>query len=321
MVRNSILYRILIVALSWFLIVVEPARLWAWGKEGHIIVAAIAQQHLTPAAQQGVQRLLGSAHMYDDDIANWADMIRPSRRETAPWHFIDIPISSNALDMSRDCANRDCVVDKIEDFRQTLMDPAAARSERVDALKFVVHFMGDIHQPLHCEDNGDRGGNNIHVHYAGPNGKPNLHAVWDSSIIEDAMGERSPTEYAAALDDSITQAQIDQWLAQSDPADWATESHKIAQTVYGEFTIPSHGTLQLPNEYGAAHKGIVDLQLQRAGIRLAKVLNDAFAADGMQSAEAAPAVRTTTARLRTVPIIPKSERPRLESRMTSDKCR
>lgn len=316
--RNGRIYRVLIFASSSMLLLGEPARLWAWGKEGHIIVAAIAQQHLTPEAQQGVHRLLGSAHIYDDDVANWPDMIRPTRRETAPWHFIDIPISSNALDMSRDCANGDCVIDKIEDFRQVLMDPTAARSERIEALKFVVHFVGDVHQPLHCEDNGDRGGNTIHVRYAGPHRKPNLHAIWDTSIIEDALGEQSPTEYAASLDDAITQAQIDQWLTQSDPGDWANESHKIAQTVYGELTIPSHGTLQLPNDYGAAHKGIVDLQLQRAGIRLAKVLNDAFAADG-QPAGTVAGMRSAAAR--SVPTIPKSARPRLESRMTSDRDR
>jgi hypothetical protein len=314
--RNNIVFRAVVLLLLFVLIAVEPVRLWAWGKEGHIIVAAIAQQHLTPEARQGVQRLLGSAHIYDDDIANWADIIRPTHRETAPWHFVDIPISSNALDMSRDCANRDCVLDKLEDFRQVLADPTSTRSDRVEALKYVVHFVGDVHQPLHCEDNGDRGGNNIHVRYSGSHRKPNLHAVWDTSIIEDAMGERSETDYAAALDDAITQAQIDQWLAQSDPADWATESHKIAQTVYGELSIPSHGTLQLPGDYGTAHRPILELQLERAGIRLANILNEAFA-NTAQPALAA-AAGNSAARRRTVPTLPKSERPRLESRMTMD---
>ncbi|HEV3304445.1 MAG TPA: S1/P1 nuclease [Planctomycetaceae bacterium] len=298
--------------------VAEPARLWAWGKEGHIIVAAIAQQHLTPEARQGVQRILGSAHIYDDDVANWPDMIRPTQRETAPWHFIDIPISRDVLDMNRDCANRDCVIDKIEDFRQALMDPTVSREDRFKALKFVVHFVGDVHQPLHCEDNADRGGNKIFVRYAGPHRKPNLHAVWDTSIIQDAMGEQSITEYAAALDDSITQDQIQQWLTLSDPGDWANESHKLAQTVYAALTIPSHGTLQLPGDYGAVQKGTVEVQLQRAGIRLAKLLNDVFTADASQGGTLAMGARGTNGRSRTVPVIPKTERPRLESRMMSD---
>jgi hypothetical protein len=315
--RQTALGRLAILILSCLLVIGEPARIWAWGKEGHIIIAAIAQQHLTPQAQQGVQRLLGSAHIYDDAIVNWADHVRPIRPETAPWHFIDIPISKNALDMNRDCANHDCVIDKIEDFRQVVVDPTASRSERVEALKFVVHFVGDVHQPLHCENNNDRGGNEIRVHYAGPNREQNLHAVWDTSIIRDAMGDNSPTEYAAALDDSITQAQIEQWLTKSDPADWANDSHKIAQTVYGELSIPSSGTLSLPNDYGTAHKNTVDLQLAQAGIRLAKLLNDAFAAGSPQAAALGLGVTNATESptAHTVPVTPKSKRPRLESRM------
>ena len=163
------------------LLLAAPSSALAWGAEGHQIVAAIAQQHLTPEARDGIQRLLGTAHIYDRDISSWADDIRSSQPATRGWHFVDIPISADTYSSSRDCEGGDCAVDKIEEFSRQIADSAVSRDDRITALKSLLHFMGDLHQPLHCSDDHDRGGNEVPVRYPGQPRRVNLHSVWDSA--------------------------------------------------------------------------------------------------------------------------------------------
>jgi hypothetical protein len=155
----------------------------AWWDAGHQIVANIAERRLTPAAKRETNELLALEHQrHLSSIASWADDIRRDRHETASWHFVDIPLDASRYDPARDCKDGDCVVVQIVRFAHVLADPHAKPRARLEALKFVVHFVGDIHQPLHCENHGDHGGNDVHVGWFG---KPtNLHAVWDGSIIE-----------------------------------------------------------------------------------------------------------------------------------------
>ena len=128
-----------------------PAK--AWGPEGHAIVADIAEAHLTPAAATQVSNLLSlDGHHRLDEVASWADEIRPQRRDTASWHFVDIPLAAPNYDATRDCANGNCVVAKIVDFTVVLANPTADQHARLEALKWVVHFVGDIHQPMHAEE-------------------------------------------------------------------------------------------------------------------------------------------------------------------------
>src|ERR1035438_7869534 len=125
---------------------------FGWGPEGHDLVARLAAAHLTPAAAARVAEILGSGTTMQA-ISSWPDQIRRERAATGPWHYIDIPIDKPHLDMARDCPNGDCVIAKIEDFRKALNDPATAPAARREDLMFLIHFVGDMHQPLHSSDN------------------------------------------------------------------------------------------------------------------------------------------------------------------------
>jgi hypothetical protein len=100
-------------------------------------------------------------------ISSWADQVRRTRSETGPWHYIDIPINQPHLDMKRDCPTGNCVIAKIEDFEKLLAAPASTAEQRKEALMFIVHFIGDMHQPLHCADNKDKGGNDVKLDFFG----------------------------------------------------------------------------------------------------------------------------------------------------------
>ena len=158
----------------------------AWGPEGHAIVAEIAEPRLTPAATAEVTRLLAMdtpPHEHLDEVASWADAYRAhGHAETGPWHYVDIPLDAGAADVFRDCPKSDCIINMLTGFAETLTDKARPDADRLKALKFVVHFVGDIHQPLHCADHGDRGGNEVHLTFLGR--RTNFHAVWDGGIIE-----------------------------------------------------------------------------------------------------------------------------------------
>src|SRR5256885_1050309 len=160
------------------LVAIAPA--FGWGPEGHNLVARLAAVRLTPAAAAKVAEILGPGVTLAS-ISTWADQVRPSRTETGPWHYIDIPIDKVHLDMQRDCPKGVCVIAKIEDFEKVLAAPETPPKERKEALMFIVHFVGDMHQPLHCSDNKDKGGNGVKVDFFG---KPsNLHTVWDSGLL------------------------------------------------------------------------------------------------------------------------------------------
>jgi hypothetical protein len=249
---------------------IVPTQAFAWGSEGHRIIAEIAEQHLEPDTARAVRDILA----IDNETslaaaANWADEIRQQRPETAPWHFVDIPIAANGYDAARDCAGGNCVVAKIEEFTGELQNRSLPPRERLEALKFVVHFVGDLHQPLHASDDDDRGGNDIHVKFLGR--RTNLHAVWDTAILASPVNgdERG---YALGLDRQITPLEIAKWQTGS-PEQWADESHAIAVTViYGK--LIHAGTL--PDDYGDVALPVLNEQLERAGIRLATVLNHAL---------------------------------------------
>src|SRR5438067_2475042 len=113
---------------------------FAWGPEGHSLVARLATAHLTPAALAKVSEILGP-DVTLASVASWAEQVRNTRRETAPWHFIDIPITEHYLDMARDCPPGGCVISKIGDFRTVLADPADLPVQRKEALMFLVHFI------------------------------------------------------------------------------------------------------------------------------------------------------------------------------------
>lgn len=244
---------------------------FSWGPEGHNLVARLAEARLTPEARARVAAILGPNTSLAS-IASWPDQIRRGRPETAPWHYIDIPIDRPHLDMARDCPKGDCVIAKIEDFGKALRDPATPPEQRKEALMFLVHFIGDMHQPLHCSNNEDKGGNDVRMQFFG---KPmNLHSVWDGGLLG-RMGAEDKlfTEYTRDL----TPGRAKKW-SKGTVKDWAEESHKASQKiVYGKLAKVAAGTpVPISEPYEKTADPLIKAQLERAGARLAAVLNAAL---------------------------------------------
>jgi hypothetical protein len=245
----------------------------AWGYTGHRIIAEIAEQFLEPDTARKVRGLLAIENVTTlAEVSTWADQIRVQRPETAPWHYVNIPVQASAgepsgYDATRDCPNNACIVAKIEQFERGLADRQASERQRLEALKYLVHFIGDVHQPLHASNNHDRGGNDVPVTFMGR--QTNLHAVWDTGIIAQAV-KGDERGYAIRLTRNITHAELREW-SQGDTISWANESHDVATSaVYGQL---QHAGI-LPDSYEDQALQIVNDQVRRAGVRLAKVLND-----------------------------------------------
>lgn len=241
---------------------------FSWGPEGHNLVARLAAARLTPAAAARVAEILGPG-VELASISSWADQIRRTRTETGPWHYIDIPVDQPHLNMARDCPKGDCVLAKIADFEKVLADSTAAPEQRKEALMFLVHFIGDMHQPLHCTDNKDKGGNDVKMEFAG---KPsNLHSVWDSGLLG-RMGAEDPL--FAAFSKDLAGGRNRKW-ARGTVNDWAEEAHHAGRKVtYGRLPAVAAGTLvPLNADYERKADQVVKRQIEKAGVRLATVLN------------------------------------------------
>jgi len=252
----------------------------AWGGDGHQIVCLIAEERLTPAAKAGIHALLGDdVHISDAEIASWADNIRRERSETGPWHYVDIPTDKPAYDKVRDGQQGNNVIDKINDFTKVLADKKASKAERADALKFLVHFVGDMHQPLHCaERNKDKGGNARLVFFLADPMAINLHAVWDVSILLNRKGETPVLQYAKTLNAKISAAQATEWT-KGVTEQWASEGHDLAVSVVYAGVPVDGPPPKLDQAYVNRGADAVDQQLQKAGVRLAMILNNCFGND------------------------------------------
>jgi hypothetical protein len=293
---------------------------WAWGCNGHEMVALIAQKHLDPHAQAMVRQILAASPITPDlkrfcretgldvfaDSSTWADDERSTRPDTAGWHFLDIPRGAPKGDLSQYCPSSGCVTSAIAMQLAVLRNGNASAQERAEALRFVIHFVGDLHQPLHTTTNDDRGGNCVPVGFFGrepeetnrehEDYRPNLHGVWDSDILETFSKGRTPQQVAGELESTFS-GQIAAWLtAPVDVSAWVWESHDVAEnTVYGQMPVviaiekpqevnacadDNHISMrmlnlheELGNEYETAVAPAVQKQLVKAGIRLAAVLN------------------------------------------------
>jgi S1/P1 Nuclease len=235
-----------------------------WGGEGHELIARIADAQLTPAARAHVLEILGPGKTMES-VASWADQIRRSRPATGPWHYIDIPIHERHMDLVRDCPKGDCVVAKIADMRAEVRNAAAPPEERREALMFLIHFVEDMHQPLHCSDNKDQGGNGVHVQFF--DRTTNLHSVWDSGLLS-RMGTEEQL-FAQLSPDSARHARK---FSKGTVDEWAEQSHKAAQKiVYGK--LPKATPVVLNAAYEKTADRLVRRQIELAGARLAAVLN------------------------------------------------
>jgi hypothetical protein len=246
-----------------------PAPAHAWGPQGHEIVALIAMAELAPPARGHVARLLGGTAMMVHD-SNWADEIRDQRRNTAAWHYADIPLAAPGYDARRDCPDQDCVVAQIENDLRVLSNRKISDAARADALRFLIHFVADVHQPLHAQDHDDRGGNQVRVMIGRT--RTNLHRVWDSEVVG-AMGSDAGRE-ASAIERSITQAQRKSWSSGT-PAQWANEAHAVARDqIYPP--LAGRREVRLPRDYAYRQAPVVRTLLAKAGVRLAFLLNRAL---------------------------------------------
>ena len=249
--------------LAFFGLLFWPLPALAWGPEGHEIVAAIAAANLTPAAGAQVTALLGPPPMMVLD-SDWADEIRADRPETSAWHYVNVELGSAGYDPKRDCPDGACVVGQIEKDTRILGDARAPRAARIEALEFLIHFIGDVHQPLHVADDHDKGGNARILYLRGA--RTNLHRIWDSDAVA-SLGP-DPLHVAANLTAGLTPQQKAKDSAGT-PADWADQSFIVAKKIYAG--LPQDGNL--PDDYARRQGATTREQLLRAGLRLAAVLN------------------------------------------------
>lgn len=248
-----------------------PLAARAWGPQGHEIVADIAYREMTPAARGQVSALLGGdARILMAANANWADEIRQERPDTARWHYVNIELGSRRYDAARDCPHGDCIVAQIEKDRRILSDRHASRAARAMALRFLIHFLGDVHQPLHAADDHDRGGNDIGVTIG--QYRTSMHHLWDGDLVT-MLGE-NPARIAWRIESRFSHAQKKAWQAGT-PAAWAFESFQVAER---DIYAPLHGRsdVVLPESYEESEAPIVRAQLEKGGLRLAWMLNTIF---------------------------------------------
>ena len=269
------------------------AQAYAWGPEGHRVVGDIAARYLNAKAQAQVAELLKNDRLADGqpsgrrtlgEVASWADEIKDFDwgRRRAAWHYDDMPLCADP-EYAKYCRGGRCASAQLERQVGVLADPRARSRARNEALKWVVHLMGDIHQPLHAANHADRGGNTVQVSFLGqrdnpPYGNLNLHAVWDvqmvAKLIADRGGER------ALVSAPIAESDRRAW-EQGSVEVWVGESHVLARDrVYATLPVTAAcgdkitGVVPLGDAYYASSAPIIDIQLRKAGVRLARVLND-----------------------------------------------
>jgi nuclease S1 len=243
---------------------------WPWGPMGHHVAARMAESRMNPRALAAVHDLLGPGTRLVD-VSTWADEQREFA-DSAAWHYVNIPISASRYDPGY-CPPAGCIVSKIEEFRRILMDSQKGRSEKQVALKFLIHFVADLHQPLHVGDNNDKGGNLLQVQFYGIGS--NLHKVWDSQIME----RYTTNEQVWLWDfDGVTSPKLVQDWSKGTPEAWATESLELAKLAYRvpgtQQMIRPGANLQAP--YSRFALPILQKQLAKAGIRTAAILNQIF---------------------------------------------
>lgn len=229
----------------------------AFGPTGHRAIGLIAEQHLNEAAREQVRAILG--HQSLAEVATWSDEIRSddSWDHASSWHWVTIE-DKDTYASSRKNPKGDVIM-KTREFITTLGNPKSSRQEKALALKWLVHLVGDIHQPLHVGRGADRGGNEIKAEWFR---KPtNMHRIWDSEMIESTR--LSYTELAAFAN-KATSTEVSRWQ-KSNVLDWAGESIELRSAVY---TVPDN-----PYEYSYQNLPIVKRRLSQAGVRLAGIIN------------------------------------------------
>ena len=280
------------VSLAAFAMMIAPSPAFAWGKTGHRVVAAIADTQLSGLARAHIQELLGYGESLDE-AATWPDEMRSApqpfwQKAATPWHYVTL----NGIIYDHAPPEGDAL-EALNHFRTVLKDPKASLADKQLALRFIVHLVGDIQQPLHVGKCCDRGGNDIKVRWFG---KPtNLHAVWDSQLVDDE--QLSFTEMSAKLERHISNRDLIGWW-DINPRDWISESAQYREQIYAaippakkpEGKKKTKGAEALPDlSYSYVYKftPLMEQRLKQAGVRLAAYLNDVYAEPQPLPAESA----------------------------------
>lgn len=236
-----------------------------WGRTGHRATGEVAEQHLSKKAKEKVREILDGMNLafvstYGDDIKS-----DPAYRKYNPWHYVNL--NPGETEYSKETANPDGdLVHAIRTSVEVLKDKSATKEDKEFALKMLVHFVGDLHQPLHAGRGEDKGGNDIQVRWFGDGS--NLHRVWDSEMINDF--DMSYSELAHNTD-VLTKEQIRD-IQKGNVLDWMYESKQLANRVYDSVEVGE----KLGYEYMYEWFPVVHDQIQKGGLRLAKILNDIY---------------------------------------------
>ncbi|KAI1760852.1 nuclease S1 precursor [Hypoxylon sp. FL1150] len=270
----------------------------AWGAMGHETVAYVASNYVSSATKTYFQGLLGDTSAdYLASVASWADSYRYTTAGafSAPYHYIDAndnPPSSCSVSLDRDCGSEGCVVRALQNYTSILIAGTASKANLQIAAKMVIHFAGDIGQPLHCEAL-EVGGNSIDVEY--DNDDTNLHAVWDSNIPESISGGSSLSSAKSWANDLISEitsgsykSQASSWVSglsvassssqTSTALKWAAESNAYVCSTVLKGGISAVENKDLSGTYTTTAQPVVDLQIAKQGYRLAKWLDAIVAA-------------------------------------------
>lgn len=292
----GLLVRLILLGLSLI-----PAHAFAWGSAGHATVAIITEHLLTPTAHAKVQAILGEHKLSDHEIALWPDFIRGNKDYAllypgnSQWHYINFEVTKNYSNDFAVSEDGQDIVSQIQRSRLVLVAPESTPEQQLDALRFLVHFVGDLHQPLHCSSRrGDLGGNMLPVnsfsgeHYSFSvktpmDYPPSLHSVWDDPLVQELMAGKKPKALAKQLEQDFTPERVQRWRA-GEPLDWAVESYQLARKQAYRWSngkkVPSKwsrpGMDLTSGNYIASKLPYVQEQLQKAGVRLAHMLNTAL---------------------------------------------
>ncbi|MCW8130987.1 MAG: hypothetical protein KIS92_11610 [Planctomycetota bacterium] len=247
----------------------------AWGPEGHQAIAALAEALLDEGARKALLELLEKDQQLSDfDICVWADNVKKDLKN-GHWHYVDIPFEKDDYVPERDGKDGADVIERIAHFTAVLKDKKAEKAERVKALKYLVHFVADLHQPLHCiERDHDQGGNKCLVTMPGKTEQSNLHRVWDLDFVSLVLNKAVPAAYGAKLaEDEVSkmEAGARAKLAAGTATDWALEAHAVGKKDVYE-GVKSGDTLT--EAYVTQAAIVTKRQMLAAGVRLARVLNE-----------------------------------------------
>src|SRR5579863_121642 len=265
----------------------------AWGPQGHRMVGAIADRLLTPQAHAVLAQLLDadldkygnlSGRTTLEAVSVWPDELNGTPAARPTWHYDDVPICGSVA-KARYCPDGQCNTEQLKRLIGVLGDARAAPRDRNEALKWIVHLVGDIHQPLHAADNDDRGGNRVQVALWGvrTRGRENLHRAWDSDLVKLALHARNRQQPPGDIDALAVEARgLVNEAGQGTPDQWAFESNNLARNVayhYPGFACNSvpQNIVVLDRAYQVDAEEIVRERLLLAGGRLANLLNRVLA--------------------------------------------